>query len=282
MDNEKKKKSNNLFVIILFVIVIVFVLFFPKLYSFIEKAKLPEVPKTQTEDDNEEKVVTDELLEELHYPIMRNSIYDSNTYYTLDKFTISNMSNSDILYNAFMDMYEGNITKSNSYSRCSNTPMEFNDYYIEFRIVNILGKNVKYTLDSFYVPEDSNSSYKGNWRYDNLNSKFIYDGLCSSKASNTTYYDLTSLIKSEYDGKDIVVYYYVGFAKVVNNNYTIYKDAKMTEELKNGTINSVDELNSIFESINNRDKKIYKYTFKNTLCKYDEYCLYKGEYVNEL
>ena len=213
---------------------------------------------------------------------MRNSIYDENTYYSLDTFNISNMSNTDILYNAFMDIYEGNITSSNSYSKCSNTPMEFEQNYLELRIKNILGKNVKYNLDSFYVPVDSSSSYKGDWRYDSSNSRYIYDGLCNSNIPDTSYYDLTSFIKAEYDGNDIIVYDYIGFAKIIGNNYKIYSDAKMTNEIANGTLNSTDELNNIFQNLDNSKKRIYKYTFKNTLCSYNDYCLYKGEYINEL
>ncbi len=287
MKNEENKKSSNLFVIILFVVIIIFALFFPKIYNFIENQKLPEVPKTQTDDDEENKIVTTEDLSSLHTPIMRTSIYDENTYYSLDTFTISNMSNADILFNAFINIEEvtsANVTikKSNAYSRCSRTPMEFSSSLIGLRVQNVLGKNVKFNLESFYVPVDSTSSYKGNWRYDGANSRFIYDGVCTSNAKDTSYYDLRSHIKAEYENNDIIVYEYLGFAKVKGNDYTIYSDANMTVELTSGTLSSVEELNDIFEKLDNNSKKIYKYTYKNTLCSYNEYCLYKGEYVNEL
>ena len=49
------------------------------------------------------------------------------------------------------------------------------------------------------------------------------------------------------------------------------------------TINEVEEeLLNTFKSLDKKQKKIYKYTFKNTLCSYDEYCLYEGKWVNEL
>ena len=104
MEN-KKEKNNGLFIIILLVIVLIIVLFLPNIYKFVEKQKLPKIEVTKQEQKEEEKTISEDVLETIHYPIMRNSIYDSNTYYSLDTFTISNMSNNDILYNAFMDIY---------------------------------------------------------------------------------------------------------------------------------------------------------------------------------
>ena len=279
---KKNEKNNNLFLIILFVSVVVVVLFLPSIYDIVEKMKLPEVETAEKQGQEENKIINEDVLETIHYPIMRNSIYDSNTYYSLDTFKISNMSNNDILYNAFMDIYEGNMTSSNITGSCTSISKQFNVDYLELRIKNILGKNVKYNLESFYVPEDSNSNYKGTWVYDSSYSRFVYNGLCTSKAANTKYYNLEELISAKYEDSDIVVNYYVGFAKVVDNNYTIYKDAKMTEELNNGTFTSIDELNNLFKSINKKDKKIYKYTFKDTLCSYNEYWLYEGKWVNEI
>lgn len=280
MEN-KQGKNNNLFLIIIFIVVVILVLFLPKIYDFIEKQQLPKVERTE-EKKEPKKEIDEDILETIHYPIMRNSIYDSNTYYSLDKFTISSMSNNDILYNAFMDIYEGNIVNSNKKGSCTNISKEFNKDYIELRIKNILGKNIKYNLDTFYIPEDADSNYKGTWKYDSANSRFIYDGLCSSKATNTKYYNLEELIKIEYEKDDIVAHYYVGFAKIVGNNYTIYQDAKMTKQLTNGAFTSVEELNNVFKKLNKKDKKIYKYIFKDTLCSYNEYCLYEGKWVNEI
>jgi len=124
--------------------------------------------------------------------------------------------------------------------------------------------------------------YTGTWNYDSANNRFIYVGLCESKVTNIKYYDLEELIKLEYENDDINAYYYVGFAKVVDNNYTIYKDANMTVELTKGTFTTLDNLNKIFEGLDKKNKNIYKYTFKNTLCTYNEYCLYQGEWINEL
>ena len=279
---NKKEKNNNVFIITLFAIILVLVLFLPSIYDFIEKQKLPDVQGTETNNKEETKQISEDVLETIHYPIMRNSTYNPNTYYSLDTFTISNMSNNDILYNAFMDIYEGNMTLSNVTGNCTTISKQFDVDFIDLRIKNILGKDINYTLDTFYVPEDSDSNYKGIWNYDSYNSRFIYNGLCESKITNTKYYDLEELISEEYENNDIVVYYYVGFAKVVDNNYIIYSDANMTSEIHNGTFTTVDDLNNIFKAISKENKKIYKYTFKNTLCSYNEYCLYEGKWVNEI
>ena len=279
---KKSEKNNSLFIIILFAVILVLVLFLPKIYEFIETERLPEVENKEEQEETKETTVDEETLESIHFPIMRNSVYDINTYYSLDTFSISNMSNNDILYNAFMDIYEGNMTSSNITGSCTSISKQFNVDYLELRIKNILGKNVKYNLESFYVPEDSNSNYKGTWVYDSSYSRFVYNGLCSSKATNTKYYNLEELISAKYEDSDIVVNYYVGFAKIVGNNYVIYSDANMTKEIHSGTFTSLEDLNNIFKSINKNNKKAYKYTFKNTLCSYNEYCLYEGKWVNEV
>lgn len=280
---QDNNKNNGILIIILLGIVAILVLFFPSIYDFVSSFSMPKVEDFKTEEKGEENKSIDEtILETIHYPIMRTSIYDSNTYYSLDKFTISSLSNNDILLNAFLDIYEGNMTSYEGVGACTNISKQFNKEYLELRVKNIIGNKTNYTLTDFYVPEDSNSNYVGTWKYDSYNNRFIYVGLCASSATNVKYYNLEELIKVEYDKKDIVAYYYVGFAKVEGSNYTIYSDAKMTNEIKTGTFIDVNNLNDIFKTIDKKNKNIYKYTFKNTLCSYNEYCLYEGKWVNEL
>lgn len=280
--NKDKNQNSNVFIWVMFLVVIVLVFLFPKIYSYIETMKLPEVQTVKEDDVVEKKEVTEEVLNSLHFPKMRSSIYDINTYYTLDEFTINNLSNNDILYNAFMDLYEGNITDTGVAGTCTQSSKQFSSDFMELRIKNILGKNINYSLGEFYVPEDSGSSFVGTWNYDSINSRFIYNGLCSSKVSTVRYYNLEQLIKAEYVDKDIVVYYYVGFAKIEGNSYVIYSDPNMQNEIISGEIGDVSEINSLFNNLSSSSKKIYKFVFKNTLCSYNEYCLYKGEWVNEL
>ena len=270
-NNTNNNNNNGMLMLILLVVATILILFFPKVYGLITKLRMPKIEYVEEKEQKEEKVINEEMLEAIHFPLMRTSIYDPNTYYSLDTFRISNMSNSDILTNAFLDIYEGNITAHNGYVNCTNNAKEFKQKYMKLRIENILGKDVKYSLGNFYVPEDSKSNYKGNWNYDAANSRFIYVGLCNSKATNIKYYNLEELIKMEFENDDIVVYYYVGFAKVEGNNYIIYKNPKMTEELTKGTFTSIDNLNNEFKNINKKKKQIYKSTFKDTLCSYGDY-----------
>lgn len=280
--NNNSNNKNGILIIVLLAFAAVSVLFFPKIYDFVRSFSMPKVEEVEVEKTEETKEVDESILETIHYPLMRTSSYDSNTYYSLDKFTINDLSNNDILLNAFLDIYEGNMTSYEGVGACTNVSKQFSKDYMELRIKNILGNKINYTLENFYVPEDLESKYVGNWNYDTGRQRFIYSGLCNSKAANIKYYDLEQLIKVEYEGKDINAYYYVGFAKVEGSNYVIYKDAKMTNELTKGTLKNVEELNSIFKDMNKKNKQIYKYTFKNTLCSYNEYCLYEGKWIDEL
>lgn len=275
------EKNKNVFVWVLLGVVLVIVLFMPKIYQLIENKKLPEVEEKVEEKIEHKKEVDKDVLDSLYFPIMRNSKYESNTYYSLDTFKVSNMSNQDILYNAFMHIEEIVMDSNGVKGTCTTLSKQFDSKYLNFRIKNVLGKNVKYTLSNFYVPEDSNSNYKGNWTYDSVNSRYVYNGICSTKATNITYYNLEQFIKAEYNKNDIIVYYYVGFAKIEGESYTIYSDAKMTNVLSSGK-GTIDQVNELFEQMDNKDKKIYKYTFKNSLCSYNDYCLYEGKWINEL
>jgi hypothetical protein len=180
-----------------------------------------------------------------------------------------------------LDIYEGNLTSYDGAIGCTTVSKQFDIGYLELRIKNIINDKINYTLDNFYVPEDLDTNYPGTWVYDSYFGRYVYNGLCYSQATNIRYYDLEELIKVEYEGKDINAYYYVGFAKVEGDNYIIYKDANLTEELTSGTFINKEELNNVFKNVSKDNKKIYKYTFKNTLCSYNEYCLYEGKWVNE-
>ncbi len=277
---KKKEGKGNLVTIISLALAAILVLFFPKIYAYIEKFGLPKVEDVKKTEVEEKKEIDQDLLDSLHYPVMRTNMYDKNTYYSLDKFTISDMSNDDILINAFLDIFEGNIVSYNGKVECTNKPMQFNVDYIELRIKNILSKNVKYTLTDFNVPEGLNTKYTGSWVYNRANKKYIYNGSCKKNTSSVRYYDLEQFVKAEYDKDDVIAYYYVGFAKVEKDNYTIYSDSKMTNQISSGKFESVQNLKEIYNNIDKSKKKAYKYTFKDTLCSYDEYCVYRGEWIN--
>ena len=263
---KNKKTDSNILVWVLCLIVIVFVFALPYLQNFIDSLSTEKVEKENIEQKEEKKVVDSETLADIHFPIMRNSKYSVNTYYSLDYFKISK---NDILDNAFMDIEQININNN-----------AFSSKYMELRIKNILGKNVNYNYERFYVPIDANTNYKGYWNYDANSGLFLYQGGNNNENINIEYYDLTSLKSAEYVDKDIVVYYYVLFAKLENNYYTVYSDASMTNVVTEGSIIGT-TLDEVFNNIDNSKKKVYRYVFKNTLCSYSEYCLYEGAWVDD-
>ena len=271
---KNNEKNNGVFLIVILFIGAFLVFFFPKIHEVLYKASLPEIEKSESNEKYEKKELTDEILSEIHSPIMRTSAYSDFTYYSLETFKVTDMSNQDILYNAFIDMYEGNITDSSYSSACGNINKEFNSKYIDLRIKNILGRNLKYNLEDFFVPADSNSNYVGNWIFNN--NIFYYNGLCSTNTSSIKMYDVETMVNAYYDGDDIVITYYVGFVKVEGDNFTIYSDPNMTHEIGTGVGS---DYKAVFDSLDDKLKKKYQYTYKNTLCTYDEYCLYEGKWL---
>ena len=269
MQKNKKSNKSNIFLIVLCVIVILFVFLLPYLYDFITDLRMPKTGKSEEEIVEKEKVVDLEVLNDIHFPKMRNSKYNANSYYSLDTFKVSDMTNADILLNAFLDIEQVNIN--------NNT---FKSKYMELRIKNILGKNVNYNFERFYVPQDANTNYKGYWNYDAGRGLFVYQGGNINENKGIEYYDLTSLKSAEYDNKDIIVEYYILFAKVQGNNYTIYSNPSMTNMVTEGTLDSV-SLDEVFDSLDNGTKKVYRFIFKKTLCSYSEYCLYEGAWVDD-
>jgi len=265
---ENKQKNTLMWVLLGVAIVVVFL--FPKIYSLVTKLTLPKVEKSKPETKEEVKKVTDEVISDIHFPLMRNSKYSKDTYYSLDVFTSSNMSDADKLLSAFLKLEKINIV--------NNT---FKSTYMDLLIDNVLGKNIEYNLGGFYVPIDSNVDYKGYWNYNPNNGLFIYQGGNNGANTSIEYYNLEQKIKAEYDKRDIIIYYYVSFATLQDKNYKIYSDPAMTDLIAEGTLEN-NTLDDVFVNIDNKKKKIYKYVFKDTICSYSEYCLYEGKWVNDL
>lgn len=268
MKKNKSAKDSNTLVWVLLGVLIIGVFSMPYISKLIDKITESKPVHNKEEIIVEEKVVDEETLNDIHFPIMRTSKYSSNTYYNKDVFKISDMSNDDILYTAFTGIENVNINNNTLESK-----------YIDLRIKNMLGKNVKYELTRFYVPQDAKSNYKGFWNYDANRKLFVYQGGNANENKSIEYYDLTSLKSAEYDNRDIIVYYYVLFAKVENNKYTLYSDPSMTNIISEGNMDV--PLDVIFENIDNSKKRVYQFRFKDTLCSYSEYCLYEGAWVDE-
>lgn len=282
----EKKKIILLCILCLIVGIVIF--FLPNIYKFVETKKAPNVNEEIVEEEEEqlEKLtIESDVIKNLKYPIMRYSIYSSNSYYEKSDFKVSYLTNEEILINAFVDIYEGNIGDYNgSKPDCASEAKELKSSYINSRIKNILGNNVKYNHADFNVLELSNySKYLGSWKYNSATDTYIYYGSCTNQ-SGTKYYDLKILNKVEAkdENKEVSVYAYMGFAKVENSKYIIYSDAAMSNKIKEGAFTTLANLNKEFEEyLKNNKTKQYKFMFKKGICSYGDYCLEEGAWVNE-
>ena len=254
----------------------------------IEEPDVPVVPL-------ETITLNSESVKKLVYPIMRNNPYTSKTYFTKTSFTVGDLSNNDLLYNAFLDVYEGNIGPymgGYSSDACvdSDKSKVLNASYIDARIENRFTKSVEYEHKTFKVPSTNlDTAYVGTWKYDSKNHQYIYYGNCTPlTATNTRYYDL----QVAYDAKGlekntvIEVYYHIGIAKVdvSTKTYYIYSDANMTQQVLTGELTTKDyakELQEIFEKFIKEGQEAgkYKYIFSSSDCSYQSYCFESGEWV---
>lgn len=289
-------------VLILFVVVLVVGAYFaiPKIYVALTEK---EEPKKPIVDEKPEQPVVEladvtlqsEAVKNLVYPIMRNNPYTTKSYYNSAVLTVNDISNNDLLYNAFIQIYKGNIADyvggySGTYCVDSSKRKSFNAKYIEARMDNIFTKSVDFEHASFKVPTtNSKTPYVGVWKYDARNHQYIYYGDCNPiKPARIMYYDLTIAYEAKGVEKNTVieVYHHLAFAKVdtTTKKYEIYSDAAMKNKILSGTLTTTDtlnELNTIFSSyvIDGNEASKYKYTFSNADCSYQDYCFEKGEFV---
>ena len=275
---NNQKKSNGILILVLILVLIIFIINFPNLYKLV--LKLQPEPKydenaNKKEGDLVKKEVeelTDEVVNQVSFPIMRPNNYNENSYYQLNEFKISDMSNQDKLVNAYLAI-DSIFIQNDS----------FDAKYIDLRMKNLLGKNTTYNLENFTVPESisyQTSNKSGTWVYNAQSNSYVYGG-ATYTYHEFTYLDVKELIKYERENNNVVIYYYVGFVKYSNNQYFIYSDANYKNLLTSGNVNSDTNYENIFKSLD-KDKKIYKFTFSDSLCTYDDYCLLKGEWVSEL
>lgn len=289
------EKSRISVLVIMIIIFCLGLLFMPQIYQQVQKWEAKkeikvDIVKTEETDEEEKKIeITQdsEFIKNLVYPIMRNDIYEKTSFYQKIKFTTSDFSNNDILYNAFLDMYDGYLVNHSNVG-CTSESKEFDAKYLMSRIKNIIGRNVNYTNETFMVPNViEDMKYVGTWQYNIASDSYIYYGDCNPKKSNIIYLDLLHLesIETSEDNSSIYLYYNIAFASIedngINYNYTIYSDADMSSSLLNGIISNKEEINLIFDSLDKNLLRKYKYTFKKGLCTYDNYCFSQGEWVND-
>lgn len=275
------KKSNLILLFIMFAVIGVLIFFLPDIYKKFQEMDTPKVDKVYDVKEKEEKkepvTIDSDIISSLYFPIMHNDKYSKESYYQKKSITLNEFSNNDILYNAFLDLYDGYLIDHNSVG-CAKNSKQFDGTYLRSRIKNIIGKNINYNLEDFTVPNiNKDTNYIGLWKYNSSNDSYVFYGDCNNKKDNTIYYELTNLYKvdSSNDNRILYLYYNVGFVKTVGNNYYIYEDADYNNEVGNGIL----EKGNIDYDISGF--KTYKYTYKLGLCSYDNYCFYKGEWVND-
>ena len=285
---SKEQKGNYYSFFITVVIVGLLVVFMPEIYKFLDHQDTPKIENQASDDKQKEEPITldSAVVKSLFVPVMRIDNYEKFTYYQKDIMTISDMSNSDLLINAFLQLYDGSFSayEGNANGSCLNynDQKQLKEIYIKSEIESKLGKNITFTYEDFTVPISTGNQYAGKWHYDSAQNIFIYKGTCD-KTKTTSYYDLVSFydVESEDNDKTLYVYAYVAFAKLENGSYVIYQDVDLTKEITSGSANTIEELNLKFKDyVKDNPVNTYKYTYKKGLCTYGEYCLDKGEWIN--
>lgn len=297
--NDLKMQEEKGSIIPLFigvVLIIVSIFFFPKISKFFEDKRNETKKPVATEKKEEEKVyekikLDDDVVKNAKYPIMHIDTSVKKTYYSLDKVTSSNFSNSDLLYNALSridDKNMANYTGSYNGTFCGVSNKKIVDArYFKLRLEHIFTKKISYNNSDFNVPtNNSGTKYYGSWKYDSGQDKYLYYGDCNANKSNVLYYDVN--VPYEVDNSDknveMYIYNYIVFANIntSNNTYVLYSDFNYTNKIDSGKLNTNDyktELSNIVKNMNKEGLKKYKYTFSIVDCPYQDYCFISGEWV---
>lgn len=299
-EDQTDSKSTTIILGLSVVILAVVIFFFPSIHRFLENLtikgeKVAPVTNTNDNEPKYEKItVNSKVLETFTYPIMRNSVYAKNSYYQKDTITMSEFSNNDILYNAFIHVYTGSLAPYEgqyiaTYCGTGATRKMVNEKYLTARIENSYSRKTNYKHATFVVPStNKDTQYVGTWYYDAKNKAYIYYGDCNPiQPTDTLYYDLKNIEDASGNSNNTVieVTYHIAFAEVTNSSrqYKIYSDATMTNVISSGTLTTNDyerELNQIFKDLSKESQvKSYKYTFSTADCAYQDYCFEKGEWI---
>ncbi len=301
-EDEGGSKVTIAILVIAAILMVACIFFYPKLYNLMIQRKgktqsdSSETNSTSNEQKYEEITINSEVLSKFTYPIMRNTPYEKVSYYQRPTITMSEFSNNDILYNAFLDVYSGNYAPytekyNGTYCGTDSQKKMFNAKYIDARIDNLFSKKTTYKHADFTVPStNTETEYVGTWKYDSKQNRYIYYGDCGDTSSgNVLYYDLMKISNAHGNKNNTVieVSYDMAFAQVnrKDKSYTLYSDAQMSHVLTTGTLttnNFKTELQTIFEEYLKSGKdniQDYRYTFSTNNCSYQDYCFEKGEWV---
>lgn len=296
-ENEKLNVGNIIFYIFCLAIFVGGVFAFPYINDFITKKQLRNenkekvVVKKEPEKVYEKITLESPILNKLIYPELHPDQTKVDSYYKKDKVTVSELNNADILYTAYLDVYDGAFLPysggySSKYCGLDSSKVYFNAEYITLRIENIFNKKTVFKHTDFYVPNGSNSKYTGLWKYDSTRNIYIYYGDCENNSFRYQYLDISIPydVSASEKNVDLDVYSYLAFIKVDNDTkkYVIYRNSNYTDELSNGNLvtnNYKKELNTILNSLNKQEFKKYKYSFSVLNCAYQDYCFVSGEWV---
>ena len=270
------KKGNVILIIVCIVIVTVGIISMPSLYKYITTHNLNGKKIKIIEDKNENKekkkkkiTLESEILKELVYPVMHNNTNEIDNYYKKENILVSDFSNNDILYNAFLQIYNGYLVNNGS-------NITFNSSYLESRIKNIFGPSTGYNLVDFTVPNGANSEYFGIFKYDASTTNYIY--YPQQKNNGVIYTDIKKIYDVNNPNENTInTLFNVGFVKIENGKYTMYSDCSYSNEISSGEYKSIEALENMLEKL---DTKKYQYTFRKDTCNYDSYCFYGGKWIN--
>ena len=157
------KKDSLIIVFIMFISIGLLIFFLPEIYNKVQnfeasKEKLPDIKLKEDEEKIETITMDSEIVNNLVYPIMRNDKNKLESYFQLESITSSNFSNNDILYNAFLDVYDGYLVDHVGVG-CTNNSKEFDATYLSSRIKNIIGRDINYKFEDFSFYEDMSIDY---------------------------------------------------------------------------------------------------------------------------
>ena len=265
------KKGKVILIVVCVLIVVIGIISMPYIYKVINTNKVNISDNTKDKKkDKVDKIDKDsEIISTLVYPVMHNDVSVMDNYYKNESITVADLSNNDILYNAFLNIYPGYINNSG--------PVTFDSNYLVSRIENIFGPKTGYNLVDFTVPSGSFSDYIGTFTYNADNKTYTFNKNDSN--NNIVYYD----VKSMYDASSpndgvITTSFDVGFIKIEGNKYTLYSDYNYTEEISSGEFNDMESIENMLSTL---ETKKYQYTFRKDTCNYDSYCFTEGKWINE-
>ena len=266
------KRGTIILIITCIIIVVVGIVSMPQIYRLINTSGVDvssDKIKEKKEIKKEKITLESDVVDTLVYPIMHNDLSVVDNYYRNESIKVSDLSNNDILYNAFLNIYSGYINNDSSISFDSN--------YLISRIENIFGPSTGYSLVDFTVPSGSFSEYVGVFNYDNNTKRYTFNKIENN--NNIVYYDVKKIYDASSPNENIInTSFDVAFVKIEGNRYTLYKDYNYTDEISSGEYTSIEALENM---LNTLDTRKYQYTFRKDTCNYDSYCFYEGKWLNE-